>query len=137
MPLARIDRNPSGRQLAVFAAAWLVFIGAAGLAARSRGNPRMALALGAAAVALPLAGAASRGAIRAAYVALSYATYPVGLALSYVALAAVYFLVVAPIGLAMRIMGRDPLSRKFDRSARTYWLPRGPRPTSGSYFKQG
>lgn len=33
-----------------------------------------------------------------------------------------YFLVVTPAGLLARI-GRDPLSREWDRSASTYWIP--------------
>ena len=33
-----------------------------------------------------------------------------------------YFLVVTPAGLIARI-GRDPLSRKWDPAASTYWIP--------------
>lgn len=45
----------------------------------------------------------------------------------------VFFGTVMPIGLIMRGLGKDPLSRKLDRQARTYWMdrvPPGPSPES-------
>ena len=32
-----------------------------------------------------------------------------------------YFLVLTPLGLVMRMAGRDPLRKKFDKSTPTYW----------------
>lgn len=46
-----------------------------------------------------------------------------------------FFLVITPIGLLMRALGKDPLRRRFDRGAPTYWIPReppGPAPDSFS-----
>lgn len=39
-------------------------------------------------------------------------------------LIAVYYLVVTPIGLAARLMGKDFLNLKLDKSAKTYWHKR-------------
>ena len=39
-------------------------------------------------------------------------------------LSIVYIVVFIPIGLALRIAGKDPLSRKWDASASSYWLVR-------------
>jgi predicted membrane metal-binding protein len=42
-----------------------------------------------------------------------------------------FFLTVTPIALMMRIAGRDPLQRKFDPEAKSYWIkivPPGPAP---------
>jgi hypothetical protein len=37
-----------------------------------------------------------------------------------------FFVVVAPVGLALRLLKGDPLNQKFDSGALTYWLePRG------------
>lgn len=36
----------------------------------------------------------------------------------------VFFLVITPIGLLMRLAGRDPMRRRFDPSATTYRIPR-------------
>jgi hypothetical protein len=46
---------------------------------------------------------------------------------------AIFFCVITPAGILMRIMGRDPLKRKYDRNEKTYWIPRqppGPEPES-------
>jgi hypothetical protein len=137
MPLVRIDKNPSGRQLLVFAAAWLVFFGAWGLLAWRHGRHAHAEALWCLAAAVPAAGAVSRRILRLAYVGLSYATYPVGFVVSYVVLALVFFIVLTPIGLLMRLLGHDPLCRKFDPAAKSYWIPREGTKTVESYFNQG
>ena len=41
----------------------------------------------------------------------------------------VFFLVVTPIGLVMKIIGKDLLSIKYDKKKETYWIKRG-KPTS-------
>jgi hypothetical protein len=43
-----------------------------------------------------------------------------------VVLGSIFFLVVMPIGLAMRLFGKNPLPLRFDREAKTYWIERGP-----------
>ncbi|MHC4295235.1 MAG: SxtJ family membrane protein, partial [Planctomycetota bacterium] len=37
-----------------------------------------------------------------------------------------FFLVVLPIGLLMRLFGKDPLRLMFDREAPTYWIDKEP-----------
>ena len=37
-----------------------------------------------------------------------------------------FYLILTPVGLIMRLFGRDPLHRKFDRKASTYWVKRPP-----------
>jgi hypothetical protein len=137
MSLIRIERNPTGRQLLVFSVAWLLFLGSWGFMAWTHGRNAAAAVLWTLAAAVPLAGAVSRRILRLAYVALSHATYPVGFVVSYVVLAIVYFVVLTPIGLAMRLLGHDPLSRKFDPAAKSYWIPRDKAKTVESYFNQG
>lgn len=44
-----------------------------------------------------------------------------------------YYTTIVPTGLAMRMCGKDPLNRTFDREAKTYWIerdPPGPEPES-------
>jgi hypothetical protein len=38
----------------------------------------------------------------------------------------VFFTTVAPIGLLMRLLGKDPLRLELDRAARSYWIERNP-----------
>lgn len=50
-----------------------------------------------------------------------------------IALGILFYLVFMPIGLLMRVSGKDPLRLKFDPAAKSYWIPReppGPPPTS-------
>jgi hypothetical protein len=37
-----------------------------------------------------------------------------------------FFAVIAPMGALMRALGKDPLRRRFDPNAASYWVPRQP-----------
>jgi len=136
MSLIRLNRNPGGRQLVVFAVAWLAVLGLLGWRSWLRGRHPAAEAIWALAAAVPLAGLLSPRLLRWVYVALSYATYPIGYAVSRVVLALVYYLALTPIGLTMRLFGHDPLLRRFDPAARSYWTARGGAKPAESYFQQ-
>jgi len=44
-----------------------------------------------------------------------------------------FYFTVVPMGLVMRLMGKDPLARKPDPALETYWIeraPHGPEPQS-------
>ncbi len=43
-----------------------------------------------------------------------------------IALAVLFYLVVAPTGLVLRLLGRAKMRSRFDRQAHSYWLPRRP-----------
>lgn len=43
-----------------------------------------------------------------------------------VALGILFYGVVTPTGLIMRLLGNDPLRLRFDRSAKSYWIVRSP-----------
>ncbi|MDP7141948.1 MAG: SxtJ family membrane protein [Alphaproteobacteria bacterium] len=50
---------------------------------------------------------------------------------------ALFFLVVVPIGLFMKVFGKDLLNLKLDNMAKSYWLPRTPQgPQKGSMRDQ-
>ncbi|NNE97722.1 MAG: hypothetical protein HKN25_01745 [Pyrinomonadaceae bacterium] len=65
-----------------------------------------------------------------------YATMPIGWVISHALLAAIYLLLVIPIGLLMRLVGYDPMNRGFDPSTKSYWVMRGPTRDMNRYFKQ-
>jgi hypothetical protein len=48
----------------------------------------------------------------------------------------VFYGVLTPIGLLMRLFGRDPLNRTFDRSATSYWIEHDPGSDLDRYFQQ-
>ena len=120
-----IERHPSPRQLAVFSLTWLIFFTAwGGVAWWKMGAPTAATACWSAAVLVPLLGLVVPGLLRIVYLGMAYASFPLGLVVSYFILAATYYLVLTPIGLMMRLCGYDPLHRRYDRQAKTYWVPR-------------
>jgi predicted membrane metal-binding protein len=43
-----------------------------------------------------------------------------------VVMALLFFTTVTPMALIMRLLGKDPLRRKFDPEADSYWIPRQP-----------
>lgn len=43
-----------------------------------------------------------------------------------VVMAVLFFLVILPTGLLLRLMGKDPMRRRFDPAATTYWIRRDP-----------
>ncbi|HQR50033.1 MAG TPA: SxtJ family membrane protein, partial [Methylophilaceae bacterium] len=43
-----------------------------------------------------------------------------------IALGILFFVVVTPTGLLMRLLGKDPLRLRFERSAKSYWIVRTP-----------
>lgn len=48
-------------------------------------------------------------------------------------LGVMFFLVISPMGLVMRLFGKDPLRLRLDKTTLTYWLdrnPPGPKPDS-------
>ena len=47
-----------------------------------------------------------------------------GLIMSHIILALVYYVVLTPIGFFMKIVRRDPLELSFDRNAKSYWIKR-------------
>ena len=54
-----------------------------------------------------------------------------------VIMALLFFIVILPIGLVMRLFGKDFLRLAWDRSSSTYWLSRAdPRPPSESMRQQ-
>jgi carbamoyltransferase len=116
--------EPSRRMLAGFVAAPLLVLGAlAGLLA-SRGVET--------GVVWSLAGVGAVGSLLLlvlphvrlpAYRGWLRVALPFGRLLTGALLTVVYLLVVTPIGLLLRLVGRDPLERRIDRGAATYWRP--------------
>lgn len=47
----------------------------------------------------------------------------------------IFFVTIFPIGLLMRILGKDQLKLKFNRGAETYWEKRGPSTTASQGMK--
>ena len=75
-------------------------------------------------------------ALRPLYLGLSLVGYPVGIIVSLLLMALVYYVILTPIGLAMRLAGRDPLHLRFDPQAESYWTRRHRGHDAKRYFRQ-
>lgn len=136
MSLLRLNRHPAPRQLLVFALAWFVFVGVLGLMQWLKARPNAALACWSLAVAVPVIGSVWREGLRRLYVGLSLATYPIGYVVSSVVLVLIYYAVLTPLGLILRLCGHDALGRRFDPTTSTYWHQRTSPRSPASYFRQ-
>jgi hypothetical protein len=84
---------------------------------------------------------------RVLYIALTIVGMPIGLMVSLILLAAFYFLLLTPLALVFRIIGRDPLCRSWrgrpalgkqgqDGLATSYWMPHKSNEDAERYFHQ-
>jgi len=73
---------------------------------------------------------------RIIYFGLILVTLPVGWAVNFILLAAFYFLLLTPLSLLFRLIGRYPLNRRFDPTAKSYWLPHRQPDSLDRYFHQ-
>jgi len=138
MPLIEIDWNPGRKQLRVFGlsamAASIVLAGLFVLVwSLAMVWAIVALAAGAA---ILLCSLILPRAARVVYIALSAVGLPIGFVVSFILLAAFYFLLLTPLALLFRLIGRDALHRRFDRGQDSYWLPRKPTASLDRYFHQ-
>ena len=132
-----VNWNPSRREMKVFSALFVIFFGmvAYWVYAGSGSSNAAGWTFGIAAV-VGIAGFFLPDLMRYVYVVWMAAVLPIGWVVSHVLLAVVFYLVVTPIGLIMRLCGRDPMHRRFDKTAATYWIPRTEQPKSEQYFRQ-
>jgi hypothetical protein len=126
MSLVEMNWNPGRTELRRFSAIWLpAFLVVSGaLLFRSSRLLVIPSILGSAALVSVALGLWAPIRMKPVYVGLNVVALPFGWLASHAILVFVYFLVITPVGLARRILGRDSLSRSFDRTAKSYWLPR-------------
>ena len=70
------------------------------------------------------------------FLGLSVLTFPIGFVLSYLILGTLFYLLIAPIAIFFKIIGRDPMNRRFDPEASSYWSEPRPRRPNEAYFRQ-
>jgi len=70
------------------------------------------------------------------YLAWYFAACCMGIVISNLLLVAFYYLVITPVGLIMRAIGRDPMKRQWEREATTYWQDAEKDIAPERYFRQ-
>jgi hypothetical protein len=137
MQWSDISFTPSKRTLRNFSGLWTAFFG--GMACWQyfqRGRPGVALALGGLALAVGLLGLVRPPAVRWIYVGWMVVAFPIGWTVSRVLLAVVFYGVFTPLGLLLRLAGRDPLALRPAVDRPTYWEPKPAAAGPGSYLRQ-
>ncbi|MDP6528667.1 MAG: SxtJ family membrane protein [Gemmatimonadota bacterium] len=135
--MIELNRQPSRRDLLWFGVILFVFFGVIGAVARFRFDA-------------PTAGAAmwyAGGVVTAGYFAVDRLRvpiylgwmrlfFPLGWTISHLVLVVLYFAIMMPIGLLMRIGRYDPLCRRKDPDAPSFWQKRKVAGDSSRYLRQ-
>lgn len=125
MALLQPNLDPSEKDLRWFAGLWFpAFAAMVGyLVFRKLGAVNLAIAIWTAAAVISLAGLWSPRSIRAVYQGMMRLTFPIGWTVSHILLFVVYFAVIMPIGIIIRLFD-DPMQRRFEPGAKSYWIAR-------------
>lgn len=132
-----LNLNPTKRELRIFSLAALVFLTiVAWLVWRKSGSTTAAAVLVAVGGVIAILGLTVPRAIRPVFIVLMVINYPIGWLMTHIVMAVIFYLVVTPLAVIMKLAGRDPMERRFDRSASTYWKPRSTETDPSRYFRQ-
>ena len=137
MALIKLNKTPSRRELFIFGAMFAAFFGLiGGLVLWKSQTLTAAYVIWSIAAFITILFFAVRPIRKPIYLGWIYLAYPIGWVVSHTAMAVIYYLVFTPIGLIMRLLGRDPMERRLDRSAASYWVEHDPATEPGRYFRQ-
>ncbi len=129
-------RDPSPRTLLVFAGLLPLFFGLVGASRWHAGHDVAAAVVWSIGGVVSVAAIASATARRRLYVGWMRAVAPIGWVVSLGLLTITWVVVAIPTALVLKALGRDPMQRRFDRAASTYWVRRGPVRDRARYFRQ-
>jgi hypothetical protein len=137
MAMVELKHNPTTRELNWFGLIVLVFFGAVGAVVYFKidapGAGRVVWGIGALFTLLFYAVRPLRIPL---YLGWMRAFYPLGWTVSHLVLVTIYYLVVTPIGLVLRVFGYDPLGRRRARQASSYWVEHRTGTDVSRYFRQ-
>ncbi len=139
MSMVKVKTNPSLKELRLFGAIWMVFFAVVGTVAWFKwGAPNAAVGIWTASVVVPVIGWIMPRFMRLVFVGMSYAAWPIGVVVSFVMLAVIYYLVVTPIGILTRLLGYDSMQRKRSGEDVSYWSERdrSAQDDPKTYFRQ-
>ena len=135
--MIRVNRNPSPETLRQFTLivlpAFVALFG--GLLWWRSGSITTALTTWGIGGAVALGALVSRDVARLLFVGLQVLTYPIGLVVSTVVLAFLFYAVFTPFALVMRLARRDAL-RLRQRDASTHWVPYEQKDDPADAFRQ-
>ena len=138
MALFELELRPEKHQLRSFGLFWLPgFCLLVALFVWLRyEQSQLALVLAAVALVSILVSLVQPRILQPLFVILTVITFPIGIVVSHLLIAAVYYLVITPIGLLLRLGGRDAMKRRFPAGEESYWVEREIVEDQGRYFRQ-
>jgi len=138
MAIIEVNWNPSRKDLRVFGIAALIATVIVAYLLRLRKDLPLqwALAIVAFGVIVFVGSMVLPKPTKVIYVVMVSLALPIGLVISTVLMTAFYYLLLTPLGLFFRLVGRDELDLKFDRSRGSYWVKRRPPKSLKRYFNQ-
>lgn len=137
MKWSDISFTPSATTLRQFAGLCLVFFG--GLAiwyGFFRDSPLIGSVLAVLALTIGPLGLVRPALIRPIFVGWMIIAFPIGWTVSRILLALIYYGVFTPIGLFLKLIGRDVLARSQQPTRDSYWETKPMPATLHSYFRQ-
>lgn len=136
--MIELKKEYTQSELKQFAGIWFpAFCGMVGfLVYRHSSWPTLAYGIWGAGVVLGAVGVVWPPLIKPIYQGLLYATFPIGFVMSHLLLGLVYYAILTPIGLIMKLFGRDPLDRRLEPQRATYWVPHQTPANLERYFRQ-
>ena len=135
--MIELKLNPTLKELRWFAGLQIIFFTVvAWVVAQKRSSFDVSQIIVCVSVVVGIIGLLTPAAIRWVYVTWMVACFPIGWVMSNVVAGIVYYAVITPIGLSMRLVGRDPLRRSLDPNATTYWVEHKATTDTNRYFRQ-
>ncbi len=137
MAIAPIPWNVNRKTLAEFSEVSMVVFGMiAAPLALWRGSSSWAIAFWAVAVAFRVVGLVWPEGLKPVYLGMILLGWPIGWTVANSLLLVVYLGLFMPLGFLLRLRRGDLLGRRFDRSARSYWVPTQSRTRPQDYLRQ-
>ncbi len=144
--LISLNRNPNVRQLKQFGFVALGVFGVIGaflwwrgsLFGMSLGDDAYTIAYGLWFVGIvsSIASIVYPKANRPLFVVLTMLSFPIGWLFSHLVISFLYFAVITPIAFIFRVIGRDPLTRRFSPERESYWENSPKAGELRDYFRQ-
>jgi hypothetical protein len=138
MSLIQIKTNPTRRELRQFAGIWFpaFFVVVCTMVYRRTHSLNIVAMIAVCAFAVSSIGFIWPRFMKPIFVGWMYASFPIGFVVSHIVIGVIFYLVITPIGLMMRLFGRDTMYRSFDREAATYWVSHDPGLDRARYLRQ-
>ena len=143
MAMATINWKPTDKALRQFA--WISLVGFPLIGWTFSGRPTsleslapwtatlVGLGLG---IVCVLAGMIYPKAVKPVFLGLSLLTFPIGLIVGEAFLLTVFFGVFTVVALIFRLVGFDPMNRRYDKEADSYWTPKAQPTSPRQYLRQ-